>query len=619
MQTMNIWGKMLSEQMAKILREKDADQLKKWYTDIMSSDADYVVFVVRRSYVTALILEQVTGIKMNESGKRIMTDSAFLQNCDSMAEHYRKHGRFPKVMLCDDMLIHGRNLNRILENIEDRLCELLDTESPRSVKSQLGVDLRINVYCYAKNPAMILKTRYLANARYHVQYQPEDWHALSNNISSLISCSGLANASYIYSDMITSQECQRIMEAGEGFTETELQGNVELSRVQLLEAGGKIKAIATLRVILNENMDRFRVVPFVFMPNMAAEETEALLSELERKGLRKGYKQDFFDMLRELYRISGMRTFNEWISLVLSMSVLREFKKEYSIDGGEAASEFGEEELWKLYRNYRMDGYGNVREYLKQCVQTPILENTEELRELVVRVLPQERAIMKAPLKEKSVADAYKWEIQMKLEDYFYDKGYQEEEEAVAYDGLDESQFGLSRKTVRGCCFVLRELLENCSVDEVQYGMAYFQQLMDAGDLSLSSLTVRDVIVVGYAQFAKAGEQSLIIKPDRYLEYMPVLSFADEWCNKYNEDYDTHLTKYTQSEYCDLPMDIFGDLLEFVRCLKKIKQTPTDWYMDYYPRINQYMSRERVLRIYDRVRKQTRYLESYKKYLRTLM
>ena len=97
-----------------------------WYLDTTSGEWKYVVFVVRRSYILAQILEKITQKYMAKvAGTIYLTDAAFLLCCDAFAEYYRKNGRFPKILLCDDFFIHGRNINHILEGIEKRLMKLL--------------------------------------------------------------------------------------------------------------------------------------------------------------------------------------------------------------------------------------------------------------------------------------------------------------------------------------------------------------------------------------------------------------------------------------------------------------------------------------------------------------
>ena len=50
-----------------------------------------------------------------------------------------------------------------------------------------------------------------------------------------------------------------------------------------------------------------------------------------------------------------------------------------------------------------------------------------------------------------------------------------------------------------------------------------FLQMMDAGGTTVSSYAPNNVNVVGFAQYTKAGEQSLMILPLRLYDYIPML------------------------------------------------------------------------------------------------
>ena len=48
--------------------------LQKWYKDALETKWEYVVFIVRRSYILALLMEKITGKKMaaNETNHYLM-------------------------------------------------------------------------------------------------------------------------------------------------------------------------------------------------------------------------------------------------------------------------------------------------------------------------------------------------------------------------------------------------------------------------------------------------------------------------------------------------------------------------------------------------------------------
>ena len=90
--------------------------LQKWYKDALETKWEYVVFIVRRSYILALLMEKITGKKMaaNETN-HYLTDASMILHCDELAAIYRKKHRFPTTLLCDDVCIHGRNINHFIK------------------------------------------------------------------------------------------------------------------------------------------------------------------------------------------------------------------------------------------------------------------------------------------------------------------------------------------------------------------------------------------------------------------------------------------------------------------------------------------------------------------------
>ena len=60
---------LLRKEALEILGEEDLAGLMEWYEDTLESDRSYVVFVVRRSYILALIMEALTGKKMEENSR----------------------------------------------------------------------------------------------------------------------------------------------------------------------------------------------------------------------------------------------------------------------------------------------------------------------------------------------------------------------------------------------------------------------------------------------------------------------------------------------------------------------------------------------------------------------
>jgi len=79
-------------------RELFDDLMENWYEKAVSGGWRYVVFVVRRSYILALILERFSNKKMtSDSSTTFLTDSSIVRYCDEIADFYEEHG-FIKVI-----------------------------------------------------------------------------------------------------------------------------------------------------------------------------------------------------------------------------------------------------------------------------------------------------------------------------------------------------------------------------------------------------------------------------------------------------------------------------------------------------------------------------------------
>lgn len=578
----------LIEVAKRLLGQKELEGIINWYTEALNSDARFVVFIVRRSYILATLMEKITNKKMADTTERsFFTDSAFLLCSEDLAEFYRQHQRFPGICLCDDILIHGRNLNRIIKNIEDRLFELLqDEEDEQTIRDALADAIQINVYCYAAGGTLRLRNQYRKNTRCLVKYEPVKWRELSSHISSFIVDSGVANASYINSEVFSEDNFERICK--NEYKKHYFQNVEGFTKVRFLRnENNEVYAICTLRLLKNRINNLYRVIPFVFMPNLDETETKILFNGIKKLGMDKGYPDYYFENIWKLNHVSGKRLFNEWLTLIISQAMLQEFREEKNeascVPESEAVEDF-EYEISRLVRNYKTSSNkeSDMEDILRRCLRdVPIFSSLDEL-DSVLKESNMQRPIFTMADDGKTAND-YGTE---RINQYFYRKGYEEEMEALQDTWDSDLKVDVSRRTVRGCCFVFKELLRGSNLEEAEEMVSRFLFSMDAGVLSLSSLAPSDVRVVGFAQFAKAGEQSLLLEPIKYMEYIPFLSIAFEWSKKLGEKFEEHLERYYNSEFCEIPDGIQEKITMFVKSIKRINQNVADWNGNYYEKID---------------------------------
>ena len=99
---------------------------KEWYEYTLKPDWDFVVFIVRRAYLVAQIVSQIIRKKMEEESKALfLTDAAILSRSRELALFYLQHHRLPNILICEDCLVHGRNINFFLIKLCNEIWEEL--------------------------------------------------------------------------------------------------------------------------------------------------------------------------------------------------------------------------------------------------------------------------------------------------------------------------------------------------------------------------------------------------------------------------------------------------------------------------------------------------------------
>ncbi len=565
-----------------LFREGVFEGVKSWYRYTLKGKWQYVVFTVRRSYILALIMETITGEKMEDSGSVLfLTDAAFLLRCQELADIYRKSKCFPSILLCDDAMVHGRNMNHLIEGVEKRLCSLLNEEfEADEVKNALLDAIEIHVYVRNKGD-LLLRSPYIWNLHYACREGPAFLHQFSSDISTLILRANITNAVYVYTEYLSNIDMERIRERLEGYVETAYQNTVQYTKCEYIGPKEEIKAIFALRIIKNQHQEGYRVAPFVFLPNMDWVETYVVV----RAVMEKIPDRRCREWLLQTSRIAGKRTFNELITMLLSNVVLQMFNRKFSIEAGEADRE---EELAKLARNYNQFGFEETKRMLGGLQELELFRDMDEVSGIFSQLSLGKRRVMclKEGPKGGLLADTVKERIKRRVEDYFYERGCADEEAAY---GLKKNLYLQSNKRsirrTRGICFTLADLNRGYTEQESRYCIAYFLQMMDAGGTTVSSYAPNNVNVVGFAQYTKAGEQSLMILPLRLYDYIPMLDRIEYEARHRLLDKKEVTWRFMNCFPDQYPLKLKTEIMEFLEGLEPMGSLVDDWDVDYMDKI----------------------------------
>ena len=560
-----------------------------WYLDTTSGEWKYVVFVVRRSYILAQILEKITQKYMAKvAGTIYLTDAALLLCCDAFADYYRKNGRFPKILLCDDFFIHGRNINHILEGIEKRLMKLLPELNESVLKREFSRATSVRVLVRTDAGSYLIN-RYNANFSYKRYEISKRWHKLSSDFSTLIENSDIANAAYIYSQHLNKDIVEERILASGDFVETFYQGKKEYIKVCL--SGSNIKCVPTIRLISNDETGGYRAVPFVFFANLDAEVTDRLYGIICYKIVERyrGYKK-YLSFLDFLYNIDGKRSFNEIFTFIMSNTLLKELNEKYDINPDFSSNKI-RAEIDKLARNYCRGDMDEARDIISTFVKEPLFDSVEELMVCFDKLVPKRNSFIKCRNFSDNVSEK---KIRQRLEDEFYKSGWDEEREACLFfrNPIFSRENRFQRKT-KECAVVIGQM-----IDELELGytnikklFGYFMQMMDTGVLAISSNPGQNCVVSGLSQFVKTGELALLILELRYYKYLWMLDEVDEFCEQYGVDAEYILEKIIMNNpesfiKSNSERITAAELADVLKKLHDIDQRPKDWLSNYVSRLD---------------------------------
>ncbi len=595
----------------KIFSKEVLEELCQWYEEALHGTWDYVVFVVRRSYILALLLEKMTGKKMEENSTAVfLTDASLILQCRKMADRYQKTGRFPSILLCDELLLHGRNLNHLIDEMENRLAECLPGFDPQDIRRALADAVRIHVYART-DQEILLYGQYEEKMKLIRRENARFLHSFSSNISEWILCSGLSNTSYICSRVIGDEQMEDIRKKEELIC-TAYQNTVQYTAVSYVGAGNSKKAVLSLRFVKIKEGGGYLAIPFVFLPNLSTDVTAILADEAAK---RTG-NADFRRMMQLFSDLPGKRTFNEFLTMLFSNAVLYDFFERCQIGvqlREQEEMEFASDEIKKLARNYNFDTLEYTCDLLRDLLFRRLF-GQGELADVFARVIPDSYKVLELSADEGSVNHALSHgSIVRQLETYFYSRGWQEEKSACR---IIQMRYSISQRRserrVRGCCFLLAELCGRYGIQEAGLLIAYFMQMMDAGILALSSYAPNSMEVVGFAQFAKAGELSLLLEPLRFYKYLPMLALVQSECRKWRIDLKGELERFSSRMEQGFDSEKIRGFWEFIRALEMIGQKADEWEDEGYLRKIQFGSEEEKQEF---LLRQSALKDSYQKYL----
>ena len=199
--------------------ENDNRRLREHMHILWKDPAEYKVFMTERMMNLNDALMREWDVKENGQylTDRIMSDTAFLLSARTVADRYAYKKCFPRILICDDIILHGRNIIRLLNNFLRIISRHLAKSSLRVDERRLKEDLyhSIGICIFAGNKdrdLLIDENRF--RLYLSVILPTGRLRELSLQISDYLRNRGIPNTSCVLSVNLTQDSVQKILTAG---------------------------------------------------------------------------------------------------------------------------------------------------------------------------------------------------------------------------------------------------------------------------------------------------------------------------------------------------------------------------------------------------------------------
>ena len=180
----------------------DYESLLHFFQSVWLSDASYKVIIARRAFNLNYAFMDIENAQYTDEYKteNIMSNTALLLCAEEIAEYYCFKKILPSILLVDDLLIHGRGIMKLIDNLECLILDFLKGKQSEESKETIHNKLldALNVYVFARNADGVLLDQKLS-LKAVTQLSSDELRALSQQISRALQQCSVANTSYVLS------------------------------------------------------------------------------------------------------------------------------------------------------------------------------------------------------------------------------------------------------------------------------------------------------------------------------------------------------------------------------------------------------------------------------------
>lgn len=539
--------------------------------------------------------------------KHFVTDANLITMAEEIAEYYHDSGRFPRIIILDEIILHGRAVNSLLLKVESGILHRLEQLEPefdsldRSLAvAKLSHSIDLQIYAQNNEPLLLLD-RYSRRLHTSRLCNPIEIRKLSNGFATLVANGSVNNVACSWNFKLSGAAAAKfkMLSPSPGFVqiETHLKSILQTCALWLYPNVSKPRAVCGIRWKHGgKTPSDLLMVPFLITDRLPRRNLYRLHKRIceDLADLKLSFLTSCKDPNIGAADSCHLRWLFETNDLILSYLMFRRFC-------GKDVSAI----KWELYletailaRNYKLilpTGTGSkkvIKELKSIWNWSPPCPN---LLEQYFDILLDGAQ----PLWDETISSNFSYKLHeidenapeckrliTAVEDTIAAIGYEAEQNAGEKysSGIflpDETlsdwgkKYSLSEMLLR-CQKRWQELSGGDSMD-IYAALALIVQETDLGILSINPQFDNSTDQV-YSMM-RAGEHSLFIKPTRYRDFIPVLIEIDKRCCDCQLDLCLEIKRF-MTRLSDSQPDLettAEELCDFMQDLERVNQKIKDW------------------------------------------
>jgi len=567
--------KRLSEYARSVLGDEYYNQIDEFFTSVWESSAKYKVFLARRCLNLMYLMYRAKYDKPLESQQSFYSDGALLANAFEIADSYITWGVIPEIMIVDDILLHGRTLNALIDSLVESVYKCLKNRGYFFEKNEIEYEIlnSITIRVMVQNAKpLLIRSKYYQHLKSKSDlsdvWVPRDWHELSSRISKLIAEGFFCNTSYVLS-LYESNNDTLLHESFEmaakklGFECSEwnrrFKRNVWVKALRNCE--GEVVAFYTFRITQNAIDKKYRIIPFVIM------------SDFEYDSYSIDFIDDYinFKINTNTLSFGSERLRAEAIYLLISHNLLLLLQNE---TGKKliTSQNLDVDKICISFRNGIVD-----EEAIKKMaeLEKPIL-SWDEMNQFILQSTKNSDALLSSSNEQITSQPI---DYQNLMGEILAKEGEEIERNAFwEYSGKTEISEKTSKKPITS---LFSKVVANIGSNNnenpcIKETVGFLLRFMDTGVVALGTRNVTShnhhIISCVY----RAGEQSQFIHPKKYSQELPVLIKMERDCVSNLAEINKRVDRFYAYDG-----NLSKNLKEFVRMLYSSGQQLKDWDINF--------------------------------------